>query len=266
MDIEEEYYEIEDFWKEENISPLDIERIKTVSNFIPIDVDSILDIGCGNGIFLNYLLDNKKYSRLHGVDRSETALKYVRTQKTKSNINLLPFLDNDFDLVTAMEVIEHLPIEFYEMALQEISRISKKYIIISVPNNQILENTLIECESCKSKFNPDYHLRTYDETKMTNLLNNYGFKCINLEFIGEYNKLIFISKLSSSFAKKKNYFINSIPCPVCGYLIEGQKQITSERNIITKNAVIKNVFRKLWPKQINYLWIVGVYEKNIEFH
>jgi len=258
MDIEEAYYEIPDFWNEGCLGPIDIERIKITSKFIPDDVRTILDVGCGNGLFLNYLQENhKNYSRLHGTDRSATALKYVNTQKTKSNINSLPFFDNEFDLVTSLEVIEHLPLAVYNMGLKEMARVSKKYILISVPNSQILENSLIQCPLCKSKFNPDYHMRSFNKEKMIGLFNTWGFKCTRLEFVSQYKELLCLSKIYSIISHKSNPYLMAIPCPVCGFSVAGLKNDSKN----TKIQKFQNILQKFWPQKQKHRWIIGLYEK-----
>jgi SAM-dependent methyltransferase len=47
----------------------------------------------------------------------------------------LPYKDNSFDLVICTEVLEHL--DDPQKALQEMVRVSKKYLLLSVPNEPI---------------------------------------------------------------------------------------------------------------------------------
>src|ERR1044071_5592833 len=69
----------------------------------------ILDVGCGTGANLLML---SKYGDAEGVDVSEDALAFCRERGLK-NVKLgaaeaLPYEDGAFDLVTALDVVEHL--------------------------------------------------------------------------------------------------------------------------------------------------------------
>ena len=69
----------------------------------------ILDVGCGTGANLLMLA---KYGDAEGVDLSEDALAFCR-ERGLENVKLgaaekLPYEDGTFDLVTALDVVEHL--------------------------------------------------------------------------------------------------------------------------------------------------------------
>ena len=180
MSIEQQYYENTEFWKPEHYLGENTERFKKISELIPYDSKSLLDVGCGNGLFLNHvkMLSTRGFGRLCGTDRSSAALSLVQTEKYLANITNLPFADCEFDAVSALEVLEHLPQETYKAALVELSRIAKKYIIVSVPFNQNLRLSLIECSECYCQFNPTFHLRSFHNKRMASLLTQHGFRCL----------------------------------------------------------------------------------------
>jgi len=69
----------------------------------------ILDVGCGTGANLEMLA---QFGRAEGVDVSEDALAFCRA-RSLSQVKLgaaeqLPYPDASFDLVTALDVVEHL--------------------------------------------------------------------------------------------------------------------------------------------------------------
>ena len=53
----------------------------------------------------------------------------------EGTIYALPYKDNSFDLIICSEVLEHL--EHPDKALEELQRVSKKYVALSVPNEPI---------------------------------------------------------------------------------------------------------------------------------
>ena len=69
----------------------------------------ILDVGCGTGANLLLL---SKYGDAEGVDISDDALAFCRKrglQKVKKGAaEELPYSDSEFDLITALDVVEHL--------------------------------------------------------------------------------------------------------------------------------------------------------------
>ncbi len=95
-----------------------------------------LDMGSGTGGNLR-LLRGKSFSVLFGIDASFTAAKLC-TGKGFAPVALgdaakLPFVDGSFDLVLAMDVLEH--VEDDRMAAKEISRILRPggLAIVTVP-------------------------------------------------------------------------------------------------------------------------------------
>lgn len=102
-----------------------------------LKVDTVLDVGCGEGFTLNKLKENKIGKAYEGIDYSEDAITigrklYPNLNLNKGDIYKLSYKDNSFDLVICSEVLEHL--EEPEKGLKELIRVSKKYILLSVPN------------------------------------------------------------------------------------------------------------------------------------
>jgi SAM-dependent methyltransferase len=84
----------------------------------------ILDVGCGTGANLELL---GKYGEAEGVDVSPEALAFCRARGLE-NVKLgeaerLPYEDNSFDLVTGLDVVEHLDDDV--AGLREMRRVLK---------------------------------------------------------------------------------------------------------------------------------------------
>lgn len=103
----------------------------------PLNVKKILDVGCGEGITLKRLEEEKIGQDHEGIDYSKDAIEIGKkihpTLKIKiGNVYDLDYRDNAFDMTICTEVLEHL--ENPKKAVQEIKRVSSKYLVFSVPN------------------------------------------------------------------------------------------------------------------------------------
>ncbi|HMV47448.1 MAG TPA: class I SAM-dependent methyltransferase [Blastocatellia bacterium] len=98
-----------------------------------------LDIGCGTGATMDHL---RKYGEVQGIDLAMIPLSFSRRRghlRTMcASATELPFADESFDLVTALDVIEHL--EDDVKGLSEIRRVLKPGApaVIYVPAFQAL--------------------------------------------------------------------------------------------------------------------------------
>ena len=98
-----------------------------------------LDLGCGAGLNLDHLA---QYAAPVGTDFSEEALRFCRARGhvrlCKADAAALPFHDQQFDIITALDVIEHLDDDFD--ALVELRRTLRPggLLIVSVPAYPVL--------------------------------------------------------------------------------------------------------------------------------
>lgn len=95
---------------------------------------SVLDLGCGDGLLLSLLESDGVHGT--GLDLSETAVKKAQARGLDARAHdfakPLPYADRTFDIVVMLDVLEHL----YDPAtlLAEATRVSKKYVLVGVPN------------------------------------------------------------------------------------------------------------------------------------
>ncbi len=258
-------YEIPEIWDNDWFGPADETRIREFSNKIPDDVRSILDAGCGNGSFLHYISQSnlEKYKRICGVDRSRQALSHVKTEKYLSCVDALPFRDCEFDIVTSLEVIEHLPVVVYENSLKELARVARRYILIGVPFDQDLRNSLIECPICTCRFNADYHLRSFSETAIKSIFADKNFKCKEIFYVNPIKKMrpwifniyLFIPAMRRVYSNPdRQIYPGYAVCPACGY-----SDTTSLKNVLT---VLKQSKAKNYDKYNNK--IIKNLENNVK--
>ena len=98
----------------------------------PLNLDTllVLDIGCGDGFYTNYLMENSNYTACLGVDGNpnteEIAGKYTFVADLTERQNM-----TRADWVLSLEVGEHIPAEYEEIFLYNLDRHNKQGIVLS---------------------------------------------------------------------------------------------------------------------------------------
>ena len=125
----------------EFLSYIDIDRFSSyyyqLKYILEIEPDSFLEIGGGIGVLKKLLPDNIKYYNLD--------INKGLNPDIIGNIEKLPVKDNKFEIVGCFQVLEHLPFEKFLHLLEELKRISSKYIFISLPfaNHKIMADLFL---------------------------------------------------------------------------------------------------------------------------
>ena len=97
----------------------------------------IADIGCGDGYVLHHL-QKHGFNNIIGVDIAQKSA-YENIEIINGNIEHLPFQDNSFDVVICNHTLEH--VMNLEKAVQELKRIAKKKLIITIPRQKYYKYT-----------------------------------------------------------------------------------------------------------------------------
>jgi SAM-dependent methyltransferase len=152
-----------------------------------------LDVGAGS----------KKISRAVGALTVDINRKHK--PDVVASILYLPFRDGCFETVSAFEVIEHLDND--ELALQELIRVSRKKIILSVPNS--FRHNLPLLPKKRRSFMSFDHKREYSLEEIFDLMSRLKLKvtlikgigyCLPLSFLNLYIGSEIFSALFPKFA------------------------------------------------------------------
>lgn len=163
-------------------------------------VKRLLDLGCKDGKVTCRLREMLKVDEVYGVDIDGEALlatkqRGIRTSRVDLNEDKLPFPDGFFDLVTCLEVIEHLLDP--DNMLKEVHRVVREggWLLVSTPNLASWTNRLsillgyqpynVEVSTeivagvpyRKGVFGtPAGHIRAFTFRALKNLLDHHGFR------------------------------------------------------------------------------------------
>lgn len=179
---------------------------------IPAPLRTLLDAGCGDGA-VTHLLD-EQYD-VTGLDISTEALSHVRTKSVQGSIADMPFETGSFDIVTASDVVEHLPGDFYTRGRAECARVAKSCVAITVPYREHLEAVKTLCSDCGSRFHINHHQRSFDEATMISLLPA-EWSCAALVYTGLEISRLEAVQLELRASLGINVEWDQAICPSCG--------------------------------------------------
>lgn len=168
--------------------------------YIPQDVSKVLEIGCGNGIFIKLIKEYvKKDIESWGIELMEeyaeearSIIDNVKVGKCEDLIADLP--DNYFDLIIFNDVIEHLFDPKSVLITLKKKLTSKGKVISSIPNMRYHENLL----GLVFKSNWEYedsgimdftHLKFYTHKSIKKLFYDSGYGIDHFEGISKTKSL-----------------------------------------------------------------------------
>lgn len=103
---------------------------------------SILDVGCGEGVLTCKWAERLGDGRIVGIDLDDERLKAEWAKRQHPNLEYrvqeataLDFADNEFEMASAIEVLEHVPEPANTIA--EMARVAEKYLLVSVPHEPL---------------------------------------------------------------------------------------------------------------------------------
>ena len=154
----------------------ELPRVRKVLGMLHgVQPQTLLDLGTGRGVFLWPLLDEFPELPVTCVDTREDRVAdlmrvsrggITRLRATTADIRALPYPDKSFDVVTALEVFEHLDDAL--PAAREAIRVAQRHVVVSVPSQE--------------DDNPE-HLRLFTAASLTELLTSAGSARVTVDHV-----------------------------------------------------------------------------------
>ena len=231
-------------------------RLEGIIALIPEDAKTIIDCGCGDGRLVNRLRQTNRWE-LMGLDFCEESLKSVQTQKMCADASDMPFSDGSYDLVICSEVLEHLPAETYKKTVSELTRVSAKYLLISVPYKENRREFDIKCPNCGQVFNAWRHRRAFSLGSLAKPFKN--FDVCRFEFTGErlpyFNK--FLLFLNQRLGNKWALPDRTTLCPRCS----NSRFEKTSGNFISKICERLNFYLQLFVPKRDTRWALVLFKR-----
>ncbi len=103
---------------------------------------SVLDVGCGEGVLVQRWAQRLGNGRVVGIDLEEESIQAGWAEHSAPNLEYrvmeaenLPFAAEEFELASAIEVLEHVPDP--EHTVSEMARCASRHLLVSVPHEPL---------------------------------------------------------------------------------------------------------------------------------
>ena len=149
--------------------------------FARADPRSLLDVGCGEGVLVyEWAQRLGPDRRVVGIDLQEESIQAGWSQRTAPNLEYrvmaaenLPFAESEFDLASAIEVLEHVPDPAH--TLSEMARCAQRHLLVSVPREPMWRMLNMARGAYWSDLgNTPGHLNHWSKRSFVALLSRYG--------------------------------------------------------------------------------------------
>jgi ubiquinone/menaquinone biosynthesis C-methylase UbiE len=193
-----------------NLNP---ERVSHLETYLV--GEKILDAGCGGGAYVEFL--SRKGLDVTGIDKHEQFLELAREQGRMGNyvqgdLTNLPFPDNTFDCTYCFDVLEHID---DKLAVQELVRVTKKRLIITVPKeDEVMQKYNLTFLHYQDKT----HLRNYTSASLNSLLSAHSVS--NLTIFPEL-----AIPIKNIVAEMSNFDLEEIANTVATYITTNVRSI-----------------------------------------
>jgi 2-polyprenyl-3-methyl-5-hydroxy-6-metoxy-1,4-benzoquinol methylase len=142
--------------------------------------DSLLDVGCGEGVLVHRWALRLPEARLVGIDLQEDSIQAGWAERQAPNLSYqvmraehLPFAQGEFDLASAIEVLEHVPDP--EHTLGEMARCARRHLLVSVPREPLWRMlNMARGAYWTALGNTPGHLNHWSKGSFVRLLAGYG--------------------------------------------------------------------------------------------
>ncbi len=148
--------------------------------FARADPQSLLDVGCGEGVLTHQWAVRLRDRPVVGIDLDDPHLHAQWEGRRAPNLDYrvmkaeaLPFANGEFDCATAIEVLEHVPDAAHTVS--EMARVAQRHLLVSVPREPMWRMlNMARGAYLKELGNTPGHVNHWSKRSFVELLSRHG--------------------------------------------------------------------------------------------
>jgi 2-polyprenyl-3-methyl-5-hydroxy-6-metoxy-1,4-benzoquinol methylase len=148
--------------------------------FVKAAPESLLDVGCGEAVLTHKWAERLTPRRVVGIDLEDPSIQAEWEKRPAPNLEYkvmkaenLPFGDSEFDLATAIEVLEHVPDPAHTVS--EMARVAQRHLLVSVPREPLWRALNVARGAyVKDLGNTPGHVNHWSKRSFVELLGRHG--------------------------------------------------------------------------------------------
>jgi 2-polyprenyl-3-methyl-5-hydroxy-6-metoxy-1,4-benzoquinol methylase len=142
--------------------------------------ESVLDVGCGEGVLTHQWAQALGERRIVGIDLEDAKLQAEWETRRRPNLEYrtmlaenMPFAADEFDMACAIEVLEHVPYPAHTVA--EMARVARRHLLVSVPREPLWRMLNMARGAYLSDLgNTPGHVNHWSKRSFVRLLSQHG--------------------------------------------------------------------------------------------
>jgi hypothetical protein len=239
-------------------APREKERIANLLALVPRRIESALDVGARDGFISKQLAE--RLHRVTALDLEMPSIDHERVVCVKGDVRALDLPHECADLVVCSEVLEHVQPQYLAKACSELTRVSRRYVLVGVPYKQDTRVGRTTCANCHRASPPWGHVNQFDEDRLRGLFPSCAVARTSFVGVADAGTNALACRLMDLAGNPFGTYDQDEPCIHCGAALQPPPPRSLRQKALTRLAFYaRNVHKPFMRRRPH--WIHMLFER-----